>query len=167
MQLNKYNLRTFILTSHQIEFLMHRQFLLFLIFFSLVSHAQEAEGFQVKDTLKLSPVEFEQQLDSITKPNDSLFNNKVYKTSALDSISFIADSIPEVEEIKISDQDSLMFLTFQLPKPRVLKNIVLDTVTVKNDALPKIKSELSGFIESFSLDHNSKLLMGKMASVSL
>ncbi len=99
MQLNKYNLRTFILTSHQIEFLMHRQFLLFLIFFSMVSHAQEAEGFQVKDTLKLSPVEFEQQLDSITKPNDSLFDNKVYKTSALDSISFIADSIPEVEKI--------------------------------------------------------------------
>jgi len=162
MQLNKYNLRTFILTSHQIEFLMHRQFLLFLIFFSLISHAQEAEGYQVKDTLKISPGEFEQQLDSMTKPNDSLFDNKVYKTSTSDSISFIADSIPEVEKIKISAQDSLMFLTFQLPKPRVLKNIVLDTVTLKNDTLPEMKSELSGFIESFSLDHNSKLLMGKM-----
>ena len=113
MQLNKYNLRTFILTSHQIEFLMHRLFFLFLLFFSLISHAQEAEDFQAKDTLKLSLVDFEQQLDSITKPNDSLFDNKVYKTSALDSISFIADSIPEVEEIKISAQDSSN--VFKLP----------------------------------------------------
>ena len=141
---------------------MHRLFLLFLFFFSLISYAQEVDDFQVKDTLKLNSVEFEQQLDSITNPNDSLFNKKVYKIIVLDSISFKTDSIPEVEEIKISAQDSLMFLNFLLPKPMVLKNIIFDSVKVRNDTLPDIKSELSGFIEYFSLDHNSKLLMGKM-----
>ena len=141
---------------------MQRLLLLFIFFFPFIFHAQGVEDNQVKDILKLNPVDIEQQLDSITKFNDSLFDKKVYKTSTLDSISPKTDSIPEVKEIKISTQDSLMFLTFKLPKPKVLKNIVLDKVKSDNDTLPVIKSELSGFIESFSLDHNSKLLMGKM-----
>ena len=84
--------------------------LVFLLMAVYVSHAQENQDFERKDSISQNTLEVKG------------FSVPIEEVS--DSLSILMDSLTLKEEKKISRIDSLVFLAFQLPKPGILKNVV-------------------------------------------